>query len=306
VRAASISTTSGTSLNGRYISLGRWNEPLMVSGTATDFTPDVNGSLLAPDWILVSRSGSNPTTFSGNLTYSSTNSSSVVGRYAYNIYNEGGLLDMNVAGYPTATGTFPSAFNYKDALAMADLTQLTDSSGNQVLTQQQINQIVGWRNYGTLQPTGSFPNLALLTSATANALYASFITGNANGFMRTSGTSLFNSQSNHLFGSRQELIKFLLHGIGTSTTRPELQKALQYMSTFNRSLNEPSYYPDPTRPMVVGPAATTSNSAVQLYTGGNSAYQQDNIYNPEFKSIQISTPFTRADGSSAVVGEPLG
>ena len=31
-----------------------------------------------------------------------------VGRYAYAVYDEGGLLDINVAGYPTSTGPSPT------------------------------------------------------------------------------------------------------------------------------------------------------------------------------------------------------
>ncbi len=39
-------------------------------------------------------------TWSANLRWNATNSSTVVGRYAYVIYDEGGLLDMNAAGFP--------------------------------------------------------------------------------------------------------------------------------------------------------------------------------------------------------------
>ena len=68
----------------------------------------------------------------------------MTGRYAYTIYDEGGLLDANSAGYPT--GTAPEQTAYKTSLAFADLTQLKDASGNQLLTQAQIDSIINWRN----------------------------------------------------------------------------------------------------------------------------------------------------------------
>ncbi|HEX4083852.1 MAG TPA: hypothetical protein VHY22_02990, partial [Chthoniobacteraceae bacterium] len=311
-RAADVST-SGTSLNGRYVTLGRWNEPLMVSSTASDCTPTEPGSLLYPDWILVTRNGANPnvTTVSPGMTYSATGTGSVIGRYAYNIYNEGGLLDMNVAGYPAkstgqiVSGSVPSAYSYKDAVAMADLTQLPIANG-QYLSQTQVNQIVGWRYYGTLSSSNvlqsSFPNFTISTDP--SAFYRSFISQNTTNFMGISGTALGSSnQTDHLFGSRQELIRMVLSGLGGAGNSSLLEPVLQYMGTFSRSLNQPTYYPDPTRPKIVGPAAT--NTSTGSYTGGNSAYQKDNQYNPAFQSIRVSTPFTRADGTPAIVGEPL-
>ena len=54
-----------------------------------------------------------------------------VGRYAYAVYDEGGLLDMNVAGYPTSTGANPTVTDIgrKGVLAFADLTALPTNSG---------------------------------------------------------------------------------------------------------------------------------------------------------------------------------
>ena len=91
----------------------------------------------APDWILGSRDGSNPKTWSSDLIYSDTSPTSVLGRYAYTIYDEGGLLDMTVAGYPSGTTAEQAA--YKTSLAYADLTQLG-------LTQSQIDSIISWRS----------------------------------------------------------------------------------------------------------------------------------------------------------------
>ena len=106
----------------------------------------------------VGNDGSNPTTVTTNP--SATNY--VVGRYAYAIYHEGGLLDANVAGYYT---TFPSSFTtngtvgtycYKEAQAFADLTQLPPLANAPVIVKFQfLNDIVGWRNYASAAASGN-------------------------------------------------------------------------------------------------------------------------------------------------------
>ena len=105
-RAAGPSTSSAStipSLNGRSVSLARWNKPFLLQKATltsdTDATPVA--AFVAPDWINVARNGSNPLTWNSNMITSPTSMSSVIGRYAYAIYDEGGLLDMNVAGHPT-------------------------------------------------------------------------------------------------------------------------------------------------------------------------------------------------------------
>ena len=51
-------------------------------------------SFTAPDWVLVTAQGPN----------SAPPPSAVIGRYAFAVYDEGGLLDMSVAGYPNWSG----------------------------------------------------------------------------------------------------------------------------------------------------------------------------------------------------------
>jgi hypothetical protein len=102
-RAIDISTTT-ESQNGRYFTPASWNKPLLMpTFSTTDFTPTgwtgTTGLSYCPDWILVSRNGSNPTAFTADLT-NPVKPTYVTGRYAYAIYDEGGLLDANVAGYP--------------------------------------------------------------------------------------------------------------------------------------------------------------------------------------------------------------
>ena len=125
-RAANVSTTT-PSQNRAFSTLARWNKPLLMPATsATDATPASSVSFTAPDWVLVASDGTNPTAVNPN----------VIGRYAYTIYNEGGLLDVTAAGY--ATGTSAQQIGYKDSLACADLTQTG-------LTQPQVDSLLAWR-----------------------------------------------------------------------------------------------------------------------------------------------------------------
>ena len=131
--AINVSSTT-PSLNGRSVSLARWNShyllPLFGTSTTTDSTPITTGTaaFIHPDWVLVTRNGTSPTTWNSNMVTSPTNGTSVIGRYAYAIYNEGGLLDANVAGYPVGSSSPPATgtnqYAYKPALAYADLTQI--------------------------------------------------------------------------------------------------------------------------------------------------------------------------------------
>ena len=95
-RACNSSTTS-TSLNGRAFTASLWNKPLLMApASSTDFTPQLTGGTFTPpDWVLVSRNGANPTAWSADLKTSASNPATVVGRYAYTIYDEGGLLDAD-------------------------------------------------------------------------------------------------------------------------------------------------------------------------------------------------------------------
>src|SRR5439155_20763592 len=64
------------------ITLARWNSHYLIP-------PGV--SFTAPDWVLVTPQGPN----------SAPLPSAVIGRYAFAVYDEGGLLDINLGGFPT-------------------------------------------------------------------------------------------------------------------------------------------------------------------------------------------------------------
>jgi len=280
-RAANVSSTDPAA-QGRFISPARWNTPLLLpkanTGSATDLTPITE--FKAPDWVLVARDGSNPATWNTNMRWSKSNPDTVVGRYAYAIYDEGGLLDLNAAGYPsTAT---PDEVGGKGSLALADLTAVG-------LTAPQIDALVGWRNYASSQPAGSFPSYTF--DATSRTNYFDFIRDNTTGFLRTANDDLSNGQSDRLLVSRQQLIQFLTQGVAANDSeRATLQNALQYLGTFSRDLEQPSFRPDPNRPKnttkrLRNPTPGSAGGDWDGY-GGNDAYQQQDTINPPMLTVR--------------------
>jgi hypothetical protein len=320
---AAVSTTT-PSLNGRFISKAQWNSHYLIP---RDPGTDAAGSLSAdttpvstfvpPDWVVVTRSGASAVTWNANLndtgaTTGLANTGYAVGRYAYAVYNEGGLLDMNVAGFPSDTtaggpnGLSTAQASGKGSLALADLTQLVAGAA---LSQAKINNLVGWRNYATAQlssANGTYGGFTFTPPAPSNWL-TNFVLTNTNGFMKTiAPTGVTTPPSDQAFVSRQQLIA-LTQSLGIS---PDF---LQYMGTFSRSFEQPSFTPDPNRPMIINNATTSSTPPTvggspneDTYIGNNDGQGGDSSINPPFLAKRVSTgTFTRFDGSSTVLNEPL-
>lgn len=293
-RAAPVSCLA-PSVNGRAIPIERWNKALLLPksnpASDTDATPLMTGSsaFVSPDWILVGRDGSNPTTLN-----SATNShTAVVGRYAYAIYDTGGLLDANVAGYP-ASVLSATAVASKSSLAFADLTQLTGSDGAPLIKSSEIETLVGWRNYASAGASGSIQDGYSFSSGSS---YYQYALANTKGFLTVSGS--YNGQSDRMFIGRQQLIDFFANGVAKSRSdRARLQNALQYLGTFSRDINQPCFTPDPLRPKAL------SRTSADHYAGNDAAGHDDEI-NPAFLSLRVASTFPRNDGSTAWVGEPL-
>ena len=270
--ASAINSETAVSANGRYITRARWNKhflvPQLSTENATDTTPI--SSFTSPDWVMVTNQG--PTVLTAP-------NSSVIGRYAYAIYDEGGLLDVNVAGYPT--NATADQFGGKPALAYADLTQL----GNAGFKSEVVNTLVGWRNYASTQPGGAFGGFTFTTTTQAQNFF-NLVTGNLFGFLRAS-TAVWNGSTDQAFVSRQELINYA-QSAQWGTAMPNLQ----YLSTFSRSLNTPTWRPSTPLGSTIDYAGQKDSSGVANRDLGDG-------------EIVVTKQFTRADGSQALVGEPL-
>ena len=314
----SLVNSNRPSLNGRYVSPAQWNahylipRPAAVMGTASqDSTPITN--FVPPDWVVVTRSGTNTSagaaitwiSGSGGINDSTmTNKNYAIGRYAYAIYNEGGLLDMNAAGYPT--GLTAAQISKKGSLALADLTQLT--AGATTLTQAQVDNIVGWRNYASAQLSGgSYGNFTPgFNSTTASNWLTNFVLGNGfytNGYMKVlTPPGVTTPPTDQAFLSRQQLMS-LVQSLSIS---PDF---LQYMGTFSRALEQPSTVPSNSSggPKILTGGAPPAPTSADSYVGNNDNATNDPTVNPSFLTVRVASPggWTRLNGTTAVTGEPL-
>ena len=267
------------------VTKARWNKHYLIQkATPGDDGTEPIADFTPPDWVFVRTY--DPVTQQAGPAVITAPDPLVVGRCAYAIYDEGGLLDMNVAGYPTNTTVTQSG--RKGSLAYADLTALgnypiPNGSGGSAY---QVDKLVGWRNYATTQPTNNFPdpNFAanFQSDATRAAAYFSSIVNNTNGFLNA-GTTTWNNRTDQVFVQRQELMAF-------RATTQFSSNALQYLGTFSREINAPSFSPSTPAGSTIDYAALASSATAT---------------NPNFLLRRVTTSFTRFDGTTAAVGEPL-
>ena len=310
------------SINGRYVSPAQWNAHYLMprdpgvdapGSTSTDSTPV--SSFVAPDWVVVTRGGVGSVSWGSTLTDATiSNNNYVVGRYAYAVYNEGGTLDMNAAGYPS--GLTATQLSQKGSLALADLTQLTVGSSPGVsLTQAKIDNFVGWRNYASAKLSGATFGSISFTATTASNWLTNFVgTNGTNGYMQIvpPPTGQATPPTDQALLSRQQLIS-LTQSLSIS---PDF---LQFMGTFSRALEQPSFVPEAGRPGVIGtiappPSYASATSNADYYQGNSGNYDQNYTgttsfviptANPSFLAIRAKSAFTRFNGATAVAGEPL-
>jgi len=263
--AANLSTTN-TGVTGRAISMARWNKPLFMplSPTATDLTP--TNTFIPPDWIYMTRMNGPATTWNTTLVPSAySNANNVVGRYAYVVYDEGGLLDANAAGYPSSVSA--SMVRHKISEACADLTQVG-------LAANDIDALVAWRNQSIGTNNGS--------------VYTNYVYSAATNAFLTPATG------DRVFTSRQQLIAFLTAQIanGTSADTNRIEAALPYLTHFSRELNAPSWYPQTNVAVILFNSYPYLKNATNSVTYTNAT----NIFSP---LARAGTSYT--DGSSLTV-----
>lgn len=109
--------TSTPSANGRPVGTGRWNAPQLIIGGFTSNTQ-------LPQWIYLCRTGVVSSFNPSWTSKTSSNRAYVTGRFAFNVYDLGGLLDMNVAGYPSSLSGSTNRELLRGTLASANLTMI--------------------------------------------------------------------------------------------------------------------------------------------------------------------------------------
>jgi hypothetical protein len=221
-------TTTAAS-NGRYIAPGRWDMPQLAAVSATSgfaTVATVSGATVSgtpgilPNWIYVTASN-----IGGSVQQNGTNT---IGRFAYNVYNIGGLFNANVAGYPSSflASSTSSTGPLQASVAAADLTQLPPISGTVQLTSTAVDALVAFRSGSSAQVSGT--NYPYVMAAAA-----------AGGFLSTTATGIVSSSTNtynlNLFSSRQDLLRY------AALYNPGIQSILPFLTTFSPSLNAPSW-----------------------------------------------------------------
>lgn len=329
--------TDEPSRNRRVVTPERWNKPLLMLRAAADGSDDSPpANFPTPEWILVARDGSNTATLpEAKWDADLTNRKTVIGRYAYVVYNQGGLLDANIAGYPESadapvdldgdgTNDITDPARYKPSAAYADLT--IPEIG---LTDDEIQEwIEEWRNEATL----SAPDPA--------TEYFKLNLQNKSGFLSTGHQSAPGGATDRMFVGRRQLIDFFEDKLDAVDGQEDkaILDALLYFTTFSRSQGKPNFYqmqgaaendsdgnPLPNydnnapavRPFNIATARaddfdvpSDNNGKVSL---GNSAYTNtasppgptDHVINPIFPAITMTGSGTRIDGSTFEAGEPL-
>lgn len=256
-RASDVSSNLATPDS---ISAARWNRPLLLPRKDPSkgdefplgYEPKEAGSIefreagekktaswtwQPPHWVYVTQDGSNP---NPDTLAATQTTNPVIGRYAYQAYDVGGLLDLNVAGYSDVPVRDAAK---KGSTGLADLTVLG-------LTAEQIKGLINFRNpasLGAQTAGGPFKNNYLnFLLRTPDPKSTTTWPAN-NGFLRVGG---MDPVTNNAFSSRHALKSFLLSGMGVGTVpssdgaeTAKLMEALQYLTHFTRSLEQPSYKP---------------------------------------------------------------
>ncbi len=226
---ASTNSTAQPSKNGRYMDVSRWSAPYLGTFPNT-------ASL--PNWVIMTRGGATNTGTFGltgdTLNNPATgNTNYAIGRFAYAIYDVGGLLDITVAGHPTSLSV-AQINQLKGTLAGVDLTAVG-------ITGSKIDELVNWRN------------------AASASDYMRYVTNTA----ATNGFSRIASGDNTFLG-RQDLIKAAKENVAGLNTN-----SLTNFTTFSREKNAPSWGPQSKVGTPLGNTINYAGLSTNLNSGTN-------------------------------------
>jgi hypothetical protein len=284
---ASPVSTATPGLNGRYIdsaatgwTTNGWDKPQLIDTTAY---PAALGNAVLPDWDYVT---------SGGRKVLTQPEADVVGRYAYVVYDEGGLLDINSAGYNTALST-ADAYDVarKGSLGLADITQIPG------ITSTIRDALVSWRN-ATTSSSSYTTNTTMFTTNTSSFLQY-MVDGNLNsGFLKT-------YPGDQKFISRQDLLAYQAAGNSGMTAQ-----SLAYLGTFSRALNAPTYTPIDSPGETFSPVTTYAANAENLdWSSSVAGTYIEPVYNRDVANLRWPADVTitrpKLDDDSGTASETV-
>jgi Tfp pilus assembly protein PilX len=260
--AASSAKSTEPANNGRLISAARWSAPML---TGAEFaTGDT------PNWIFVNPTG-----------YSVTPTASTIGRIAFNVYDVGGLLNINASGFAPAEGatTYSAEMHRKGMTTWADMRALPGINANAFAAQDSWP--AKWRVTGDWGSGSNGFSLFSSDPKTSAAYYER--TGWRTAFLNPAGTA-----SDRVFASRQDLIRYAKAYPGTFTKNGNLITGLQHLTHWSRWSNTPTFRHDETRPF--------TKPVVGGVTSGGNDYNNETARkaaNPFFPTVKVATAFQR-------------
>jgi Tfp pilus assembly protein PilV len=216
-----VNPGAGGRLRGSAVSLSAASRNGRTQSRWFDSGPKL-GMADLPTWVYLTRNGaaSNSLTAADGRNPASTNF--VTGRFSFTVYNTGGLLNANVAGYSaTLVAATNASLRSKSSLAYADLTALG-------IGQEKINAFVAWRNARTGTNAAAFEQWASGIAGT-NTPDREALRAAASGYTET-------VIGDNAFVSRRDLVRYLeTHGFPTN--------AAASFSHTSRALDAPSWGP---------------------------------------------------------------
>jgi hypothetical protein len=242
--------------NGRSIGTTAWNAPMLLGGDGFISTNTV------PTWIYLNRDGT---------TSATANASTTVGRFAFNAYNLGGLLDINAFGHGGAYADANKKTKGTPAAAVLDAIPGISASAT------KSNNSLSWPP--TWRIPGDWATLSYDTTSNASTSFKYYLgTGWRIPFFQN-GTVI-----HRFFASRQDLIRYARANPSTFTVNGTQIPALQYLTHWSRDVDLPTHEPPSGRPKVLN----------NLAAGGNDAFGLDDALNPSLLTI------TKTGGTPAI------
>lgn len=264
--AAAVSTQSKPAA-GRSLREEFWRAP----GLLPDAGSGGSGAIPQPDWMLVTSRGERVRDL-GAQAYDP-----VVGRFAFILYDQGGLLDLNVAGFASSlSNTDPAGIErgLKGGLAFADLRVLLQACGVSAGESQSVLEgLLAWRNRGSYSTSGSFSAVESLRDS---------ILGERFGFLG------WRPAGDRAFAGRRQLMDFVRRSLpGNPGGASEF---LQRVTHFTREIAQPSLYPEAGRPRM--------GSAAELSPGFAAGSSDWDAQSPFFLEERVRSGSAGASGSA--------
>lgn len=227
---ASDVPTTRRSTDGRFVDGVRWSLPKLL-GDASGVVKFADADV--PYWIYLQANGEPTTSATGE------DATQIIGRYAYNVYEVGGLLNINAAGNKNVTDENVGA---KGALTLVDLEKIPGMDSNAVST------VLDWRvPYVDWATTGD-PNNPAIPGVNLSLLDYLRV-GSADGWLRNPSPA--STGQGNQFLTRRDLLKFF-EKKGLS------ENALPYLTHFNVDLDAPTFSPNTDILKVAGVSAVAN------------------------------------------------